>query len=62
MHVMENQPAEFEDSRESFVHLVLQLHDMIMSHLIFGVIEYLLTEHLQDVEVIFTNVHVLHRG
>lgn len=41
--------------------MALQLLNLNLSHLVFGVIEYFLAEHFQNIEVVFADVHVFQR-
>jgi hypothetical protein len=60
MHIFEDQLAEFENGCEVLVHLGFELLNLELGHLVFGVVEDLLAQHLQDVEVIFTDVEVVY--
>lgn len=59
MHIFQNELAQFENGCEVLVHLGLQLLNLELGHLVFGMVENLLAEHLQDVEVVFTDVEVV---
>jgi len=62
MHILEYKFAEREDGGEICIHLLFKFQDLVLSHLILGVIEDLLAEHLENIEIIFANVHVLGGG
>ena len=62
MGILEDCFAEVEDGGEVVVHLVLQLDNLLVRQLVFGVVEDFFGEHFEDVEVVFADVHVLHGG
>lgn len=59
MRVLENKLAQLEDGSEVGVHLLLEFKDLLLGHLVLGVVEDLLAQDFQDFKVVLTNVHVL---
>lgn len=62
MQILQYQLAQFEDSGEIRIHLFLKFLDLLLRHLILGVIEDFLAEHLEYVEVILADVHIFGGG
>lgn len=44
------------------VHLLFELVDLALRHLVLGVVEDFLTEHLQNIEIVLADVHILGGG
>lgn len=62
MHIFEYEFAEREDGGEICIHLLFKFLDLVLGHLILRVIEDLLAEHLENIEIILANAHVLGGG
>jgi len=60
VNILKNEFTEGEDSGEVRVHLIFKLHNLKLGHLVLGMVKDLLTEHLQNIEIILTNVHIFH--
>jgi hypothetical protein len=61
VRVLENKLAQLEDGGEVGVHLLLEFGDLLLGHLVLGVVEDLLAQNFQDFKVVLANVHVLNR-
>lgn len=59
-HIAEDELTELKDSGKIRIHLILEFHDLMLCHLIFGMVKDFLTQHLQNVEIILADVHVFH--
>lgn len=58
MQILQYQLTQLKNSRKIRVHLFLEFLDLHLRHLILGVIEYFLTEHFEDIEVVLADVHI----
>ena len=59
MRIFEDKLAQLKYSSELAIHLFLQLIDLLLCHLVFGIIEYFFTQNLQDLEIVLADVHIL---
>jgi len=62
MRVLEHCFAKLKDGGEVLVHLSLELLDLQVGELTFGVVENLLREHFQDTEAVLADVDVVGRN
>lgn len=62
MHILQHQLAQLKHSGEVRVHLMLEFLDLLLRHLVLRVVKDLLTEHLQYVEIVLADAHVLGGG
>jgi hypothetical protein len=58
---LKNKLAKLKDCGEISIHLVFKLNNLMLCHLVFGVIEDFFTQHFKNVKIILTNVHIFHR-
>ena len=62
MGIFEYEFAEVEDGGEILGHLVFEFGDLLLCHLILGLIEYFFAEHLEYGEVVLADGDVVDRG
>lgn len=59
MQIFEYELAKWKNGGKILVHLHFQFLDLMLGHLIFGMIKNFFTEHLQNIEIILADIHVL---
>lgn len=62
MQILQYQLTQLKNSRKIRIHLLLQLLNLQLRHLILRVIEYFLTEHFEDIKVVLADVHIFGGG
>jgi hypothetical protein len=62
MQILKNKLTERKDSGEISVHLLFELKDLKLSHLILGMVEDFLTQHLQNIKIVLADIHILRGG
>ena len=62
MRILKHKFAKIKNSSEILVHLFLELLDLVLRELTFGMVKDFLTEHLEYAKIVFADIHIIDRG